>query len=109
MTNWSASQHEEVQGRARGLLVAVSPQLPSVTIGLVDEMIDANECGVALEIMSEMLVESRGVISSQELAMISDLVETMRLDPINVERLRPLVSTTGGGDPSSVPDDRSNG
>jgi hypothetical protein len=101
MTDWPASQHEEVQGRARGLLIAVAPQLPSVTIGLVDEMIDANECGVALEIMSEMLVESRAIISSQELAMIRELVETMRLDPINVERLRPLVSTTGSGNASS--------
>lgn len=95
MTEWPASQHEEVQGRARGLLIAVAPQLPAMTIGLVGEMIDANECGVALEIMSEMLVESHAVISAQELTMFSELVETMRLDPITLERLRPLVTTDG--------------
>jgi hypothetical protein len=96
MTEWTASQHEEIQGRARGLLIAVAPQLPAVTVGLVGEMIDANECGVALEIMSEMLVESRAAVSAQELTMLSELVETMRLDPLTVERVRPLVATDGG-------------
>jgi hypothetical protein len=97
MTERPTSEHEEVQGRARGLLIAVAPKLSSVTVGLVDEMIDANECGVALEIMSEMLVESRAAISSEDLAMMNELVRTMRLDPISVERLRPLVTDQDDG------------
>ena len=92
MTERAAAPHEEVQGKARGLLIELASQLPSVTVGLVEEMIDANECGVALEIMSEMLVESRAVVSPDQLAMVSELVRIMRLDSINVERLRPLVA-----------------
>ncbi len=49
---------EVVQGRARGVLIAVASQLPAVTVGMVDEMVEANECGVALEIVIEVLVES---------------------------------------------------
>ncbi len=93
MTSWPAARHEEVQGRVRGLLIAVAPQLPAVTVGIVDEMIDANECGVALEIMSEMLVESGAVISEQSLSDVSSLVEEMGFGRLNVDRLRSRVET----------------
>lgn len=91
MTSWPASSHEEIQGHTRGLLIALAPQLPAITAGLVDGMIDANECGVAVEIMSEMLVEAGGVISEETLSEVAFLVKELRLDPINVERLRSRV------------------
>jgi hypothetical protein len=87
----SAPSYEEVQGRVRGLLITLAPQLPAVTVGLVDEMIDANECGVALEIMSEMLVESGGVISEKSLSDVASLVDDIGLDRVKVERLSSLV------------------
>lgn len=93
MSERSASRYEELQGRIRGLLIAVADQLPAVTVGLVDEMIDANECGVALEIVSEMLVESRAVISGQTLSDVAALVDEMGLDRVTVDRLRPCVDT----------------
>jgi hypothetical protein len=89
--NWPASSHEDVQGRARGLLITVAPQLPAVTVGIVDEMIDANECGVALEVMSEMLVESEAVISEEILRQVASLVDELGLDRVNVDRLRSRV------------------
>ena len=92
-----ASHHEELRGRVRGLLITVAGRLPESTVALVSEMIDANEPGVALEVISEMLVESRGKISADTLALVSELVETMRLDPANVERLRPLAGAGGEG------------
>lgn len=82
---------EELQGRIRGLLISVSDQLPPVTVQLVGEMIDANECGVALETISEMLVESRAEISPDVFAGVRQLAETMGLEPSDVDRLRPLV------------------
>jgi hypothetical protein len=54
----SASQFEELQGRLRGLLIGVADQECRVTVQLVGEMIDANEGGVVLETISEMLAES---------------------------------------------------
>ena len=59
-----------------------------MTVGIVDELIDANECGVAIEIMSERLVESGAVISAETLSDVSLLVEEMGLDQVKVERLR---------------------
>lgn len=93
MTKWTASRHEEVQGRTCGLLITLAPQLPAATVGIVDELIDANECGVAVEIMSEMLVESGGVISEQTLSEDAFLIDEMGLDQLNVERLRPPAET----------------
>lgn len=86
-----ASFFEDLQGRLRGVLIAVSDQLPPFTVGLVDEMIDANECGIALETMSEMLVESSGRIEDHVVAAVERLVDYMGLEAINVDRLRPLV------------------
>ena len=83
--------HEDLRGRVHGLLIEVADQLPSTTVELVTELIDANESGVALEMLSEMLVESTAEISPTALLMASDLVDTMRLDRANVDRLRPLV------------------
>jgi hypothetical protein len=85
------SHFEELQGRLRGVLIAVAEQLPSVTVGLVNEMIDANECGVALETISEMLVESGARIDVGELLDVERLAHDMGLEDITVDRLRPLV------------------
>lgn len=93
MTSWPASRHEEIQGRARGLLITLAPQLPAVTVGIVDEMINANECGVALEIMSEMLVESGAIISQEAFSDFAALADEMKLDRLNVDRLRSRVET----------------
>lgn len=87
----AAPDFEELQGRLRGLLITVADQLPAFTVGLVDEMIGANECGLALETMSEMLVESDSRIECDVVVAVEELVRLMGLDEINVDRLRPLV------------------
>jgi hypothetical protein len=87
----AAPDFEELQGRLRGLLITIADQLPAFTVGLIDEMIGANECGLALETMSEMLVESEGRIECDVVVATEQLVRLMRLDELNVDRLRPLV------------------
>jgi hypothetical protein len=83
--------YKEIQGRARGVLIEVADQLPSVTVGLVSELIDHNECGVALETLSEMLVESGAWISASVLSDISELVKQMGLGRVNADRLKARV------------------
>src|SRR5258708_2534596 len=83
---------EELQGRVRGLLISVSDQLPAVTVQLAGEMIDASEYGVALEMISEVLAESRAAISREVLVIVTELVGIMNLDASNAERLKPLVT-----------------
>ena len=87
----AAPDFEELQGRLRGLLITVADQLPAFTVGLVVEMIGANECGLALETMSEMLVESDGRIELDVVVAAEALVRLMGLDEVNIDRLRPLV------------------
>lgn len=96
MTVADWSHHDDVRGRVRGLLIVLADQLPAVTVGLVDEFLDADEQGVAVELLSEMLVESRARISSDTLAAFSTVVKEMELDPTNLDRLRPLVDDAEG-------------
>jgi hypothetical protein len=84
--------HDDIRGRVRGLLITVADQLPAVTAGLVDELLDANEQGIAVEMLSEMLVESNARISPETVAVFAALIDEMELDRLNLERLRPLVT-----------------
>ena len=86
------SQHqggpEEIQGQVRGLLIMFADQLTSRTAGVVDELIDHNESGVAIEVLSEALDESGVEIPADALSLLAELVAKLHLDPINVDRLR---------------------
>jgi hypothetical protein len=75
----------------RGVLVIVSEDLSPVTVALIDELIDANECGVALEILSDMLSEAGAQIEPDVFDVVGELVESMDMDRENAERLRGLV------------------
>ena len=85
------SESEDLQGRLRGLLITVADQLPGVTAQLVGEMIDANEFGVALEILSEVLADSHAAITAGVVKDVAALAELVGLPPVNADRLRPLV------------------
>ncbi len=91
----SDAAHDDIRGRVQGMLITVADQLPAVTVGLVDELLDANELGVAVEMLSEMLVESNARLSPDDIATFNSLVDYMKLDPQNVERLRALVTGAG--------------
>ena len=79
-------------GGVRALLIMVADQLPRTTVALATEIVDANESGIALETISEMLVESDGRLSAEAFGTGSDLVVTMGLDHDVVDRLRPRVT-----------------
>lgn len=93
--NSDASRFDDIRGRVRGLLITVADQLPVVTAGLVDELLDANEQGVAVEMLSEMLVQSNARISPETMAVFEDVVVAMGLNSANVDRLRPLMIDRG--------------
>jgi hypothetical protein len=92
MSRYDAAYFEDLQGRLRALLISIADQLSPQTIRLADEMIDAAECGIALDMLSEMLVESGARIDKQILADIAGLVDTMGLEAETVNRLRPLLT-----------------
>jgi hypothetical protein len=55
---FDAAYCADFPGRVRGVLIAVADAFPAQQVGLVDEAIDANEAGVALEGLVGMLDEA---------------------------------------------------
>lgn len=87
------SEQEALAGRLRALLIDVAGQLPEVTAELVDELIDANETDIALDMMSEMLVDSRARLTVEFLDNVAALSRVLGLGPQTTDRLRPLVES----------------
>lgn len=71
--------YEEIAGRLRGLLILLSDRLPPKDQTLIAEFIDANELGLALEQMADVLSEDEQPISRQERDDMLALAETMAL------------------------------
>ena len=57
---------------------------------MVDELIDANEAGVALEMLVGMLVEASVPVASSIVDQIERLVEEMDLSAETVQQVREL-------------------
>ena len=90
MASGSDASSENLRKRARAVLVRVADRFPPVEIGLLDELIDANEPGVAIEILSQLLAESGTAHERQVIDEIADLVPTLGLDTEVVSRLARL-------------------
>ncbi|MFL5961696.1 MAG: MafI family immunity protein [Gaiellaceae bacterium] len=86
-----SSPHELQAIRLHGLITRLSGQLAPNTVELAQEMADANEAPLALDMISEMLVEGHAHIALQVFDEIEDLAAGLGLDPVVSERLRPLV------------------
>ena len=87
MASDRVAYHLEVQRRLRGLLANVAGMLESEPTRQIEELIDANEVGLALEFMVGYLVEGDRRVSSDALTEIDDLAHTMGIsDNIRDER-----------------------
>lgn len=91
MTQLDASYFEDIGGQVRGVLILVADRLPIDTVEFADEELDHNEPGLALETISEVLLQSRARISAEELRMIESAARRMNLDPKYYEPLRARV------------------
>jgi hypothetical protein len=87
-----ATYYEQLRGRTRGVLISVDRWFPTTQSALLDELIDANECGVAVEMISAMLEEFHAKVTEHEATEVESLVRDMGLDPEVSERVRALVS-----------------
>jgi hypothetical protein len=64
--------YEDIAGHLRGLLIRLNDRLPGKYVTLIAEFIDANELGLALEQIADVLSEDeqpRVVISSNSVLM----------------------------------------
>ena len=87
---FDAAYYEDLRGRMRGVLIAVAELFAAQQVGLVDELIDANEPGIALEMLSEMLVEVHAEVDPQVIEQMERLANDMGLSPEVAGRVRGL-------------------
>jgi len=90
---FDATYYEDLRGRVRGVLILTAEFLPTPKVTLIDELIDANESGIALEMLSEMLVTASATVGPQVVKDIERLVRDMKLEPEVAQRVRRLAAT----------------
>jgi hypothetical protein len=90
---FDASYYEDLRGRVRGVLIATEEFLSRQDATLIDELIDHNESGIALEMLSEMLVEASATVDPQVVEDMERLVRDMKLEPEVAQRVRKLAAT----------------
>ena|SRR6266498_676415 len=82
------SYYEDLRGRVRGVLISVAENFPTDQLALLEELIDANEPGIALEMLGEMLVDAKVALHDDVMDAVAGLVETMGLDRELIQQLR---------------------
>lgn len=71
--------YEEIAGLLHGLLIRLDDRLPKRQATLVAEFIDANELGLALEQMADVLSEDEQPLSTDERADMLALAARMQM------------------------------
>jgi len=67
-----------MRGQSRALLILVEPKLPPETVEIASELIDANEYGVAVEIIADVLYENEQVLAVEEASLLLELSSRSR-------------------------------
>jgi hypothetical protein len=83
--------YEELQARLRALLITTGSRISTEQLSLFSELVDANEPGLTLDMLSEALTTSGAGIDETLSRDMQSLAEQMRLKSEVAERLRPLV------------------
>lgn len=71
--------YEEIAGTLHGLLVRLDDRLPGKDVTLIAEFIDANELGLALEQLADVLSEDEQPLADDERADMLALVDRMQM------------------------------
>jgi hypothetical protein len=71
--------YEEIAGLLHGLLIRLDDRLPGKDVTLIAEFIDANELGLALEQLADVLSEAEQPLSPDERADMLALVDRMQM------------------------------
>ena len=72
--------YEEIAGLLHGLLIRLDDRLPGKDVTLIAEFIDANELGLALEQMADVLSEDERPLTRDERADMLALADRMQMD-----------------------------
>lgn len=89
--SFDAAYYADLESRVKELIRAVEGAFASDQTAQLLELAEHNEPAVAVEMLSEMLVERDAPVAQSVFDELAALVETMRLEADVSERLRPLV------------------
>jgi hypothetical protein len=90
--NPNAQYYAELRSEANRLLTTLHRWFSPDQVQLFDELIDANEVGVAIEMMSEVLVKMRAKLDVQTVNELSKMTSAVSSDPDVLASLRALAS-----------------
>jgi hypothetical protein len=88
---YDAAYYAKLESRLKGLVRSVEGWFPAGQIAQLLELAEHNEPAVAVEMLSEMIVERDAPVERALFDELHSLAETMRLEPDVSDRLRPLV------------------
>jgi hypothetical protein len=71
--------YQEIAGLLHGLLIRLGERLPGNDVTLIAEFIDANELGLALEKLADVLSEDEQPLSPDERADMLALADRMQM------------------------------
>lgn len=74
------AHYEEIAGLLRGLLIRLGDRLSTKDVTLIAEFIDANELGLALEQIADVLCEAEQPLTADERSDMLALVDRMRME-----------------------------
>ena len=80
--------YEDIGGRLRGLLIRLEDRLPAIDVALIAEFVDANELGLALEQIKDVLSAEGQPLAPDERADILALAERMQMGDSVLSALR---------------------
>lgn len=87
----NAEYYEGLRGRATALLIEVERSLPPGQGAVMAELIDHNEPGVAVEMITGMLAEAGVPITIDQAVQVESLVRDMGLDESVSRQTRAMV------------------
>jgi hypothetical protein len=90
-SGYSNDYHQEMQQKVRAILIITGASISPEQLGLFNDLVDANEYGIALDMLTEALASSGAKIDAAVFRDIQSLSEQMKLEPEVVNRLRPIV------------------
>jgi hypothetical protein len=77
-----AAYYEDLRGRMRGVLIQLGAALSTEDAALLDELIDANEPGVALEILVDALMDASTEVPSEARSDMANLADIMGMTEV---------------------------
>lgn len=79
MPHMDRAHYQEIAGLLHGLLVRLNDRLPGKDVTLIAEFIDANELGLALEQIADVLAEDELPLTADERADMLALAAQMQM------------------------------